>query len=93
MKFTIINSPALVKTLSSLKAVTCKKGSIPVLENVSIVSLDAKTLKLSATDLDVTLNCQIEAIVFDPFYSSPGSETARYNKDLPEYNTTFVSSS
>src|SRR5215211_2900404 len=66
MKFTIINSPALVKTLSSLKAVTCKKGSIPVLENVSIVSLDAKTLKLSATDLDVTLNCQIEADVSEP---------------------------
>lgn len=66
MKFTIINSPALIKTLSSLKAVTCKKGSIPVLENVSIVSLDAKTLKLSATDLDVTLNCQIEAVVSEP---------------------------
>ena len=66
MRFTIINSQAFTKGLSILKEVSCKRGSIPVLENVSIVSLDANTLKVSATDLDVTLTCLIQAVVFKP---------------------------
>ena len=66
MKFTIINSQALTKELTILKAVSCKRGSIPVLANLSIVSEDATTLKVSATDLDVTLTCRIQAEITEP---------------------------
>jgi DNA polymerase-3 subunit beta len=67
MKFTI-NAQTLQTELAFLNGVAERKNTIPVLQNLSIVSEDNSTLKISATDLDVTLSCQAEAII-----SKPGS--------------------
>lgn len=60
-----INSQVLARELSFLKAVSCKKGSIPVLQNLSITSENPGTLRITATDLDVTLTCQTQAVIYE----------------------------
>ena len=65
MKF-IINAQTLQTELAFLSGVAEQKNTIPVLQNLSIVSDGTSTLKISATDLDVTLSCQAEAIVSKP---------------------------
>jgi DNA polymerase-3 subunit beta len=67
MKFTI-NAQTLQTELAFLSGVSEQKNTIPVLQNLSIVSDGNSTLIISATDLDVTLSCKAEAIV-----SKPGS--------------------
>src|SRR5262249_31521237 len=43
-----------------------RRNSIPVLHNLRIVTEDATTLKLTASDLDVTLTSQVEVAVITP---------------------------
>lgn len=62
MKF-VIKAQTLQTELAFLSGVADRKNTIPVLQYLSIVSENDTTLKISATDLDVTLSCQVEAIV------------------------------
>ena len=65
MKF-IINAQTLQTELAFLSGVAEQKNTIPVLQNLSIVNDGNSALKISATDLDVTLSCRAEAIVSKP---------------------------
>jgi DNA polymerase-3 subunit beta len=76
MKF-VINAQTLQTELAFLSGVAERKNTIPVLQYLSIVSEDDTTLKISATDLDVTLSCQAEAII-----SQQGSILVPANKLL-----------
>jgi DNA polymerase-3 subunit beta len=65
MKF-VINAQTLHTELAFLSGVAERKNTIPVLQNIIITSEGTNMLKLSATDLDVTLSCRAEAIISEP---------------------------
>ena len=54
------------RTSPSIKRRRGKSNSIPVLQNILIESIDDSSLKLTSSDLDVTLYCQAEARVTKP---------------------------
>lgn len=63
MKF-VINVKTLLTELTFLSGiVSTKSNAIPVLQNIAIVSENNSTLKLSTSDLDVSLSCRTEAAV------------------------------
>ncbi len=66
MKF-IVTNETLQTELALLSSVAGgKSNSIPVLQNILIESIDDSSLKLTSSDLDVTLYCQAEARVTKP---------------------------
>lgn len=65
MKFTI-TAQTLLTELAFLSSVAERKSTMLSLQYLSIVSQDAKTLKISATDIDVTLSCEIETLISQP---------------------------
>ncbi|MGH9961966.1 MAG: hypothetical protein ACREBC_33360, partial [Pyrinomonadaceae bacterium] len=66
MKF-IINAQTLQTELAFLSGVVANKSNtIPVLQNIIIASENTSSLKISGTDLDVSLSCQTEAAVSEP---------------------------
>ena len=66
MKF-IVNNETLQTDLALLSSVAGGKGNaIPVLQNILIESIDDSSLRLTSSDLDVTLYCQAEARVTEP---------------------------
>src|SRR6266849_5384757 len=64
MKFIVTNDTLELELLSSVAG--GKSNSIPVLQNILIESIDDSSLKLTSSDLDVTLYCQPEARVTEP---------------------------
>lgn len=65
MKFSI-NAHTLQTELNLISGVEDRRRTIPVLQNLSIVSDGPTSLKITATDLDVTLASQVEAVVSQP---------------------------
>src|SRR5258707_12309470 len=66
MQFIVANE-TLQTELALLSSVAGgKSNSIPVLQNILIESIDDSSLKLTSSDLDVTLYCQAEARVTEP---------------------------
>jgi DNA polymerase-3 subunit beta len=65
MEFTISKS-ALQKELGLVQAVTEKKNTIPALANILIESAGGGIVRITGTDLDVTLRCEAEAEVTKP---------------------------
>ena len=61
-----IKVQTLLTQLGLMSGVEDRRNSIPVLHNLSIQSVNPVTLKLTATDLDVTLTCQAEADITEP---------------------------
>jgi DNA polymerase-3 subunit beta len=61
-----INVQTLLTQLGLMSRIEDRRNSIPVLHNLSIQSVNPVTLKLTATDLDVTLTCQAEADITEP---------------------------
>jgi DNA polymerase-3 subunit beta len=61
-----IKVQALLTQLALMSGVEDRRNSIPVLHNLSIQSVNPVTIKLTATDLDVTLTCQAEAEIIEP---------------------------
>jgi len=60
MKF-IIARNALQKELAFVQGVVERKNTIPVLANILIESTSDETLRISGTDLDVTIRCEVIA--------------------------------
>jgi DNA polymerase-3 subunit beta len=60
MEFSISKS-ALQKELGFVQGVVEKKNTIPVLSNILIESVGENTLRITGTDLDVTIRCETEA--------------------------------
>ena len=61
-----IKVQTLLGQLAPMSGIEDRRTSIPVLHNLSIVSQAPNTIKLTATDLDVTLTCQAEADITEP---------------------------
>lgn len=66
MKFIVTNETLQVELALLSSVAGGKSNSIPVLQNILIESIDDSSLKLTSSDLDVTLYCQAEARVKEP---------------------------
>ena len=64
-----INKNALQKELGFVQGVVERKNTIPVLSNILIESVADNTIRITGTDLDVTIRCETEAEEI----KSPGS--------------------
>src|SRR5437763_14000590 len=60
MEFTI-SKTALQKELGFVQGSVEKKNTIPALSNILIESVGESTIRITGTDLDVTLRCETEA--------------------------------
>src|ERR1700760_4189519 len=60
MEFTI-NKTVLQKELGFVQGAVEKKNTIPALSNILIESVGESTIRITGTDLDVTLRCEAEA--------------------------------
>ena len=64
MKFKVIRSKFL-EGLKSVQNIVAGKGSLPILQNVLIESGE-RTIKLTTTDLDISIKAEVECEVSDP---------------------------
>jgi DNA polymerase-3 subunit beta len=84
MKFTI-TAQTLLTELAFLSSVAERKSTMLSLQYLSIVSQDAKTLKISATDIDVTLSCEIETLISQPgAILVPAAKLLAITKSVPK---------
>ncbi len=60
MEFTV-GKNALQKELGFVQGVVEKKNTIPALSNILIESVGENTIRITGTDLDVTIRCEAEA--------------------------------
>jgi DNA polymerase-3 subunit beta len=83
----VVSKQNLQKELSFVQGVVEKKNTIPVLSNILIESVGENNIRLTGTDLDVTIRCDADAEI-----STPGSicvqarklfEIARLLPDAP----------
>ncbi|HEX8177347.1 MAG TPA: DNA polymerase III subunit beta [Pyrinomonadaceae bacterium] len=65
MEFSISKSN-LQRELGFVQGVVEKKNTIPVLSNILIESVGENTLRITGTDLDVTIRCETEAEIKTP---------------------------
>jgi DNA polymerase III subunit beta len=84
----VVSKQNLQKELAFVQGVVEKKNTIPVLSNILIESVGEGTIRLTGTDLDVTIRCDMDA----EDISTPGSicvqarklfEIARLLPDAP----------
>ncbi len=84
----VVSKQNLQKELSYVQGVVEKKNTIPVLSNILIEYVGENTIRLTGTDLDVTIRCDMDA----EDISTPGSicvqarklfEIARLLPDAP----------
>lgn len=84
----IVSKQNLQKELGFVQGVVEKKNTIPVLSNILIESVGESTIRITGTDLDVTIRCDMDAEEI----STPGSicvqarklfEIARLLPDAP----------
>lgn len=57
----IINQSVLKEELAYVQGIVEKKATIPVLSNILIESVGEGTIRITGTDLDVTIRCEAEA--------------------------------
>jgi DNA polymerase-3 subunit beta len=57
----VVSKQNLQKELSFVQGVVEKKNTIPVLSNILIESVGENTIRLTGTDLDVTIRCDMDA--------------------------------
>jgi len=57
----VVNKQNLQKELAFVQGVVEKKNTIPVLSNILIESVGESTVRLTGTDLDVTIRCDMDA--------------------------------
>ncbi|HEV2704537.1 MAG TPA: DNA polymerase III subunit beta [Pyrinomonadaceae bacterium] len=65
MEFSI-SKGALQKELGFVQGTVEKKNTIPALSNILIESIGENTIRMTGTDLDVTLRCEAEADIKTP---------------------------
>src|SRR5918912_3549792 len=86
MEFTISKN-ALQKELGFVQGTVEKKNTIPALSNILIESVGEGTIRITGTDLDVTLRCETEAEIKTPGSMCVGArklfEIARVLPDAP----------
>ncbi len=57
----IVSKQSLQKELGFVQGVVEKKNTIPVLSNILIESVGESTIRITGTDLDVTIRCDMDA--------------------------------
>jgi DNA polymerase III subunit beta len=86
MEFTI-SKPSLQKELGLVQGTVEKKNTIPALSNILIESVGEGTIRITGTDLDVTLRCETEAEIKTPGSMCVGArklfDIARVLPDAP----------
>ena len=86
MEFTISKN-ALQKELGFVQGTVEKKNTIPALSNILIESVGENTIRVTGTDLDVTLRCETEAEIKTPGAMCVGArklfDIARVLPDAP----------
>lgn len=88
MKFSLPKS-RLIHYLQSVLSVVPAKSTLPILSNILVECLD-KTIKISATDLDVTITTTFEADITKKGAAViPGRMLFDIIKELPETEITF----
>ena len=60
MEFSISKN-ALQRELGFVQGIVERKNTIPALSNILIESVGESTIRITATDLDVTIRCETEA--------------------------------
>ena len=65
----VVSKQNLQKELGFVQGIVEKKNTIPVLSNILIESVGENTIRLTGTDLDVTIRCDMDA----EDISTPGS--------------------
>lgn len=75
MEFSISKS-SLQRELGFVQGIVEKKNTIPVLSNILIESVGENTIRITGTDLDVTIRCEMEAEQI----SKPGSMCVQARK-------------
>ncbi|MCV5640224.1 DNA polymerase III subunit beta, partial [Escherichia coli] len=56
----------LKEELGFLQGVLERKETIPILSNILCESIGENTVRMTGTDLDVTIRCDVEAIIEQP---------------------------
>ena len=86
MEFTI-SKTSLQKELGLVQGTVEKKNTIPALSNILIESVGEGTIRITGTDLDVTLRCETEAEIKTPGSMCVGArklfDIARVLPDAP----------
>ncbi|HEX8284840.1 MAG TPA: DNA polymerase III subunit beta [Pyrinomonadaceae bacterium] len=86
MEFTI-SKTSLQKELGLVQGTVEKKNTIPALSNILIESVGERTIRVTGTDLDVTLRCETEAEIKTPGSMCVGArklfDIARVLPDAP----------
>src|ERR671939_372594 len=86
MEFSISKN-ALQKELGFVQGIVEKKNTIPALSNILIESVGENTIRITGTDLDVTLRCETEAEIKTPGSMCVGArklfDIARVLPDAP----------
>src|SRR6266496_748573 len=72
----VVSKQNLQKELGFVQGVVEKKNTIPVLSNILIESLGESTIRITGTDLDVTIRCDMDAEEI----STPGSVCVQARK-------------
>ena len=72
----VVSKQNLQKELGFVQGVVEKKNTIPVLSNILIESVGETTIRITATDLDVTIRCDMEAETI----TTPGSMCVQARK-------------
>ena len=57
----VVSKQNLQKELAFVQGVVEKKNTIPVLSNILIESVGESTIRITGTDLDVTIRCDMDA--------------------------------
>ena len=57
----VVSKQNLQKELAFVQGVVEKKNTIPVLSNILIESVGEGTVRITGTDLDVTIRCDMDA--------------------------------
>ena len=83
----VISKNALQKELGFVQGIVERKNTIPVLSNILIESVGENNLRITGTDLDVTIRCETEADLRTPGSMCVGArklfEIARVLPDAP----------
>jgi DNA polymerase-3 subunit beta len=74
----VVSKQNLQKELGFVQGVVEKKNTIPVLSNILIESVGETTIRITGTDLDVTIRCEMDAEEI----TTPGSMCVQARKLL-----------
>ena len=72
----VVSKQNLQKELGFVQGVVEKKNTIPVLSNILIESVGENTIRITGTDLDVTIRCDMDGREI----SAPGLSVCRRGK-------------